>query len=234
MIYKRLKTLIEVFPDWMTAGLFAELAELFEVPWEDDPDILDAAYIGGHSGDKPIAPIVNRLLTEAGVLDDAGKEKIARIVWATRGDNWTKIYDALMAEYNPIENYNMTETGIESEGVDTTRNATGETETKNDTRTTDNSTYGFNSAGPVPADTQTETATDKRTSKDEGAEKTARLNNRSLKRSGNIGVTTTQQMLESELALRRHEFFDLVFSDIDEIITLPIYCSEEGACCYEN
>lgn len=44
-----------------------------------------------------------------------------------------------------------------------------------------------------------------------------------LTRSGNIGVTTTQQMAESELEYRKHLFFEMVFSDIDHILTLPVY-----------
>lgn len=45
----------------------------------------------------------------------------------------------------------------------------------------------------------------------------------SLTRSGNIGVTTTQQMAESEIEYRRHLYFEMVFSDIDKLLTLPIY-----------
>lgn len=44
-----------------------------------------------------------------------------------------------------------------------------------------------------------------------------------LTRSGNIGVTTTQQMAESELEYRKHLYFEMVFSDIDHILTLPVY-----------
>ena len=44
-----------------------------------------------------------------------------------------------------------------------------------------------------------------------------------LTRSGNIGVTTTQQMAESEIEYRRHLYFEIVFADIDKLLTLPIY-----------
>lgn len=50
------------------------------------------------------------------------------------------------------------------------------------------------------------------------------LHTHTLNRSGNIGVTTTQQMIESEITLRRHNFFnDIVFPDIDKAISLYIY-----------
>ena len=45
----------------------------------------------------------------------------------------------------------------------------------------------------------------------------------SLTRSGNIGTTTTQMMAESEIEYRKHLFFEMVFSDIDHILTLPVY-----------
>ena len=46
---------------------------------------------------------------------------------------------------------------------------------------------------------------------------------RVLTRKGNIGVTTTQQMAQSEIDLWRWNFFRSVFSDIDSVLTLKIY-----------
>lgn len=40
---------------------------------------------------------------------------------------------------------------------------------------------------------------------------------------GNIGVTTSQQMLESEIALWKWNFLETVFSHIDSVLTLAIY-----------
>ena len=41
--------------------------------------------------------------------------------------------------------------------------------------------------------------------------------------SGNIGVTTSQQMLESELEVRRNMLYDIVLNDIAEFLTISIY-----------
>lgn len=46
---------------------------------------------------------------------------------------------------------------------------------------------------------------------------------RILKRHGNIGVTTSQQMIESELELRKKNFFEIVFHDIDQYLTISVY-----------
>lgn len=46
---------------------------------------------------------------------------------------------------------------------------------------------------------------------------------RQLTRKGNIGVTTSQQMLQSERELWQWNFFETVFADVDKIIALKIY-----------
>lgn len=44
-----------------------------------------------------------------------------------------------------------------------------------------------------------------------------------LTRKGNIGVTTTQQMIEQELELRKHNLIDIMFNDIDSLLTIDLY-----------
>lgn len=46
---------------------------------------------------------------------------------------------------------------------------------------------------------------------------------RTLSRSGNIGVTTSQQMIESEIELWKWNFYKQVFEDIDSILCLDVY-----------
>lgn len=48
-------------------------------------------------------------------------------------------------------------------------------------------------------------------------------NERTLTRSGNIGVTSSQQLLESEIRLRKWLFYQEVFKDLDNVLTLSIY-----------
>ena len=44
-----------------------------------------------------------------------------------------------------------------------------------------------------------------------------------LTRSGNIGVTTSQQMLESEFKVRQYDFYKMIYNDIDSVLCLSIY-----------
>lgn len=51
----------------------------------------------------------------------------------------------------------------------------------------------------------------------------ARSEDYTLTRKGNIGVTTSQQMLESEYELRKRNYFNYVFECVDEILTIPYW-----------
>lgn len=69
------------------------------------------------------------------------------------------------------------------------------------------------------------------TVKDSGAEsntsKGETISNRDgtveLTRTGNIGVTTTQQMLQSERDLRMWDYYEVLYSDIDSVLAVGIY-----------
>lgn len=104
----------------------------------------------------------------------------------------------------------------------------------------ENSVYGFQNAVGVPANsgignTTTRTTGDSehnivsRTTGQTG-DTTETLDytdtetgTRTLERSGNIGVTTSQQMAQSEIELWKWNFYDDVMRDIDSILTLAVY-----------
>ena len=76
--------------------------------------------------------------------------------------------------------------------------------------------------------TQTHTGT--QTNAESGSNTETR--NYTLTRSGNIGVTTSQQMIESQRKLWLWDFIDsVVYPDVDKILTIPIF---KGECSNEN
>ena len=166
---------------------------------------------------------------------------------------WGKLLDNVYSQtYIPIENYDRQEdTLLSYEGsenvtrnVDSDRKIKGTTaDTRNDTSTTESSSqknvFAFDSstASPSDSDSGTTTATgtgssnstvdnsdtEKRT-ETEGHSFTDRKNVTASRIHGNIGVTTSQQMLESEVALRmKHDFFNTVYEDIAITLLKPIY-----------
>ena len=166
---------------------------------------------------------------------------------------WEKLIDNVYAQtYNPIENYDRQEdTSLSYEGsenvtrnVDSDRKIKGTTaDTRSDTSSAESSSqknvFAFDSSTASPSDsdsgktTATGTGSSNSTVDNSDVEKrieteghsfTGRKNVTASRIHGNIGVTTSQQMLESEVALRnKYDFFNTVYEDIANTVLKPIY-----------
>ena len=143
-----------------------------------------------------------------------------------------KVYDLLeKLEYNPVENYDKQENWMDTpniiretqlSGTDTNKQTAGQGSTTKQTGTDTNEqkVSAFNSSGYDPSEQETMTygnQTQVTTSgtntnefsygrKDINTEKGS--TEHSGRVHGNIGVTTTQQMMESEMSLRKQSFID--------------------------
>lgn len=129
------------------------------------------------------------------------------------GDQFRRLYDTYFkTDYKPLENYDMEEKR--------TPDLSFETDADQDFKTTTTSKgdeYGFNSTDPVPV-SESEVTTEGTKNFNKNHSKTTHKGNETLTRHGNIGVTTSQQMLESELNLRKFDYWRWVFETIDLIL----------------
>lgn len=297
---KDFKSLIDVSGDFINNGIFKYL-ETYAPVWsgEIDSDVLNLDYYGNRSGRKSISKMLECVLNGAETLSNTQLQQIAKLIYQKFGYSWSKAYEALHTEYEPLENYNKvvnenitnegtdnntetrelvtkhtgtvdvsgTETGTDAykkSGTDTrteTLNTTDTMQSTTNTETTNtiygfdsvegsrkdksngnsqengsNSTTGTNTTSDEYGSTTTETKDLKNSNKttndlsdtDTGTvknDKTTNLTtNRDYHESGNIGVTTSQQMLESELQLRFNNiFFDMVFKDVDSVMVSNVY-----------
>ena len=234
---------------------------------------IDIWYFGTRN-EKIVSPLVNALLN-SGFTKTQILSRISEILISRFSIQWKKLFDTYILDYEPIENYNSTETMTD----DITTHQHGETETKSFTnretdhvhgkietqsftnretehkRTANLSTVdahdvsGFNSSSLVAKDknTKTETGTDTNTDKETGTETLTNsgtdtdkekgsetlahsgtdtdTRNYTLTRTGNIGVTTSQQMIKSEIDLWGGiEIFEqYIFPEIDKLLTIPLY-----------
>ena len=122
-------------------------------------------------------------------------------IWADREQATFKRWvDALAIEYAPLENYDRHEDWTDTLDSDGTSRTTGTNDTSTDgTVTTDVSAYDSNGYQPKEKVTTSETIDNDTTENN-----TSTLDNEGVHTGrihGNIGVTTSQQMLESELDL---------------------------------
>lgn len=221
----KLLRLIDVFPDWASTGgaIMTSLANMTDPPpWSSavSGDILDLEYYGNNSGDKLISPLVRRMLDTDEHVPAASLAKLSAICMAMFGESWSREWDTMLAVYDPIENYAMTERLTNDKTVD--QKGTTQTLTPGLTVTRGTTVHGFNSSDGEPSGGETETTSGQQTVTDTGQDTKTR--NYLLTRAGNIGVTTSQQMLQSERDLWRWSYFlDVVFPDLDRILTLRTY-----------
>ncbi len=172
-------------------------------PWVGvSPQHLDLLYLT-RSGDKFVSNILITYIADPPATN-VQLQYIGSILLSLFSDRWTRLWELTQIEYNPIENYSMTENEDYSH-----------TDTTNRILTREGDLYGFNSASPSHATKNVDTETNNTL---------ARIGDRELTRSGNIGTTTTQQMMESSIQLYHNWlYFENVFNDIDSILTIPIY-----------
>lgn len=123
-------------------------------------------------------------------------------IWSTTQENvWIKYAETLNYDYNPIHNYDRTETETiqrTGSGSSTQRN-TG-TQTLNHTGNDENRVSAFNANDYQPESKQIYGGIDSRIDNltQTGEAETSNGESRTLHIAGNIGVTTTQQMIEDQ------------------------------------
>lgn len=185
-----------------------------------------------------------------------GTFKAATTHWfLTHQWNIQHLYNLLLAEYNPIHNYDRDETitidvgenggrGYNSEVTSTGDTSGDSTRTPNLTNTDDTTVKrnvsAFDSAEYQPRDedvtdaTRKESGTDNIESHDETSNNTATdfqeqtVNNRNENHvnhmEGNIGITTTQQMMQEEIALMKSfNLYDTVASMFEDDMMVLVY-----------
>lgn len=204
------------------------------------------AYMFSNYGERYISPAVEFVLT----VEQQKKLVVATIgqTFATLCQNKFKhLYDAMFSEYNPIENYSATENYTDTRQLkdNTTDNISkiskdsSVTDTDNDSNSTVNvelKKSGFNTAEPVTDTiqntTENNTGSSAETVERSGEETHTGQSDKTVtetithtfQRSGNIGVTTSQQMIESEIKLRENmSFFEILIKEYVDFTTLSIY-----------
>lgn len=163
-----------------------------------------------------------------------------------RTDDYIKMAIAVNSTYNPIENYNSIEQNVilKNDGIYQEQIAHGKTTTdtannvtnENSVTTFENTTYRPNSKNVQSGNTTSAETGTTTTTKQHTTQSSITMDNTTYfadetegtinKKSGNIGVTTTQQMIESEIELRMKNITEMF---IDEYVRQYCYCNE-GVC----
>ena len=191
--------------------------------------------------------VINEILLQCAELEimypNIDIMKLAITTWSIANQyTWQKLYDTMVVDYNPIWNVdaNVTETLSGTENRDIERSGSGsnnrtvnlaDNETVNITDT--EAVKGFNSDTWAESHKNTKDGTDNiaHTGTDNIAisdsetvdDDLTKSETRTQRRTGNIGVTTTQQMLEQERAIAEFNMISYIAQSFKQRFCLLIY-----------
>lgn len=206
-------------------AIFSITSQPFEWLTQENADILDVEYYLNHSGQKWISPMFRKLLD---LQDVNAIQQVAKIIINKFEDKWNKLFEAFIeSEYKPLENYSMEEVEKPQITKESTENTKTKIETSTENDITEAKVHGFNSADGVPSGSTERNGSvivEGGANDNEVHRVDTEKGKRELTRHGNIGVTTSQQMLQSEIELRTdYNFVEMLYKDVDSVLTLLVY-----------
>lgn len=241
------KRINEVMPNLMVdGGIFKSFSILSDLE-------LTATQLGimynFHSGEKCANSLLRNYLGTDGKITEAGETLVGGLLDSYFGDKWDRLNALMIADYDPTANYDRNElTTVYHEGYDKeaheaqtnsiSQGAQSNSSSKGQQTNTDTqSTVPFDNLNEVEAGehsivegarSDSETIGARQDIQTLGAHSIDNIYNShettEVSVSGNIGVTTTQQMMQSEIDIRQYSIIEQMFKDIDGFIALKIYC----------
>ena len=106
-------TIDDVYPDWITdGGIFGDFTNM---PWDDVVNAVDIGIMyGAHSAERFIAPLVYNFLDD-GEFETGARTRLASAVGTRFLQKWSHLWSLYTVEYNPLETYNLQESGERDE-----------------------------------------------------------------------------------------------------------------------
>lgn len=201
---------------------------------------LPSSFDEGSGNARPRYSLANLILSEGAELEarypDAATMNTVVKAWSTaRLPSWNRIETALNASYNPIHNYDRTEewteeTEGENSKAGTMDRTSGSMYSNQNSASLTQNVAGYNSAtATVPKSSDSSSGsgsgrTDGGQNDDwseDGSHSQTVTKNGSV--SGNIGVTTNQQMIEAELELRKLDLMNIIKKEFLDYFCLGVY-----------
>lgn len=214
---------------------------------------LDLEYQFVHSGEKTVNKLVSNSCNEAhkkvveglgiSYVSDYFRRCFTSIVYSRFFIKWGKLIHSLdELRYDVVNPYSInsskTITGNNKDVIDRTDvNTSSSMGTSNSDRKSEvvdkSGVYGFNSNNAVDSDVSNSNENDTNTSTsnttnnsttdvDSSTTKTINEHHTDYK-SGNLGNIASQDLIKKEFELRRIQLLDIIFADVDSVITRLIY-----------
>lgn len=232
---------------------FSELFKKLGLTEDDDIHSIDFDYYYNRSGLKTLSLAVQLIINGYIIEDEGlyvvikNNDRTQRVTWdyvlqqvdqdiinsiiATKFlRRWEEAADTLYYDYDALNPYSMKvdttySDKLDSEGSDSADRNSSATDASS--LSSSDGVYGFNSTESSPSDTTSQkgenTSSDEsHTSSSNKYERTT-AGERNVVRKGNIGNKSSQQLIAEQRELLRYQIFDMIYDDLDSILTLPKY-----------
>lgn len=193
-----------------------------------DSSILDGLIVPtGMDGDN----LKQNLLLETESMEilypNAPFLKAAIYVWAAeRKSVWDKLYATTVLDYNPIENYDRiqddTGSATDHSSGTSTGSSTGRSSGSN-TATAANTAYNSDTFKDTAKNISSGSTDTLSSNTAQSSGESSRSNTFHSRVHGNIGVTTTQQMLQSEREVAQFCMTEFIINDFIERFCVGVY-----------
>lgn len=187
--------------------------------------------------------ITDNLLFETSEMEilypDPAVLKAAIRVWSRKSlPVWQELYDTTQYEYNPIWNKDGTFTELEtrnlagtSSNTETRNLAGGSQDSGTGSGTTEYDVFGYNSETAAHESKTTDSNTYSRTGSstqtgtiaDQGATSDTGTIRHERTEQGNIGITSTQELIEKQRAVVEFNIIDRIIADFKQRFCLMVY-----------
>ena len=219
------KTISDVFPDPYDNGIFELIrnsnTQLGSFLTQTFPkSVMDVEYVFKRSGSKRLSVLFEGFFKTRGVqgttfpLNERQIKIICNIFNARYYEKWTKAYQTIIQEFDPLSPYNMS---ITDDTQDTFESE--DSSQYNDTSSDNESTYGFNSISATP----TNSSNGNNSGSSSNTRNRTNTIDRDITRKGNIGNVTLQNLTAQQREMLQWQLFDVIFADTDKLLTRPTY-----------
>lgn len=211
-------------------------AEEIEIPFlttNTDATQLDFYYYLTWSGDKIISPALEKIMAQFDDwTDPEARTVIVSTFWKIHGEQLLRQWENFTREYDPIDDYDITEetdyshsgSGSANDSGSDTRKKLGQVSTtdsawaydSNTEKNTDKSTttYGVNT---TPMTDETEYGKSRTTSE-------SATDDLTIHKYGNLGINPISDFLKKDIELWKMNFYkNVFFPALDSFLTIPIY-----------
>lgn len=185
---------------------------------------MDIEYIFNYSGDKSVSPIVKAFLKRVNrsqaveyPLTVGDMSYLSSIIRARFLTKWKRLWETVTRDFDYLAPFDIHFTDETKKDRSYGKN----THTYSDEGENRDYNFGFNDSGVDGTPSSRGTSVGSGTNGDEFERNAERL--RETVRQGNIGNITKQQLVEEQRELLQFQFFDIVFKDLDTVLTSHLY-----------